>query len=386
MLFMTTSWPELFSLDPDRIWLNASHQGPLPNVAADAVAQMVAWKQQPFHLSTPGPFTSVPEGLRKSLARLLGAHVDQMVLANSASYGLHLFANGLSLGQGDEVIVAANDLPSDILPWLRLQPNGVVIKRVQPHGKVLSAAEIAAVITPRTRVVCLTWVHSLSGQVIDLDAIGELCRRNDTLLIVNAAQGLGAIPLDVSQRPIDGLVAVGFKYLCGPYGTGVAWVGERIAERLHPTKLYWLSALTADDLAQPELDLDNIEVPNRAARHDIFGTANFFNFAALAASVDLITHIGVPTIRVHNLALAERLVAGVDPAAYTVQSRAEPGALMSSILFVEPVSRSADVIYTHLRDAGVDVARRVGKLRFAPHFYNTTDDIDRALEVLASAG
>ena len=383
---MSNRWRDLFSLDPDRVWLNASHQGPLPDVAADAVAQMVAWKQRPHNLSTPEPFTNVPERLRESFARLLGAPADEIALANSASYGLHLFANGLGLRAGDEVIVAANDFPSDILPWMRLADHGVVVNRLQPAGQVLTADETATAINDRTRVVCLTWVHSLSGQVIDLDRIGELCRSHNVLFVINAAQGLGGLPLQVGQHPIDGLVAVGFKYLCGPYGTGLAWIGERMADRLQPSKLYWLSALTADDLAQPKLDLDNIDVPNRAARHDIFGTANFFNFAALTASVDLITEIGIPTIRAHNLALADRLVDGLNPAVYTVQPRSEPGSPVSSIVFVEPVNQSADVVFARLREAGVDVARRVGKLRFAPHFYNTSDDIDRALEVLASAG
>jgi cysteine desulfurase / selenocysteine lyase len=66
----------------------------------------------------------VPQRLRKSLGRVLGANEDDVVLANSASYGLHLVANGLDLRRGDEIIVAANDFPSDILPWLRLQEGG----------------------------------------------------------------------------------------------------------------------------------------------------------------------------------------------------------------------------------------------------------------------
>jgi selenocysteine lyase/cysteine desulfurase len=120
----------------------------------------------------------VPQRLRKLLGRVLGANEDDVVLANSASYGLHLVANGLDLRRGDEIIVAANDFPSDILPWLRLQEGGVKVRMLEPNGAVLTADEVEAALTRRTRAVCLTWVHSFSGCVLDLDAVGAVCREH----------------------------------------------------------------------------------------------------------------------------------------------------------------------------------------------------------------
>jgi len=372
-----------FRLPPERVWLNASHQGPLPQQAADAVQQMVDWKQQPHHMSTPEPFTDIPERLRTVLAELLGAGTDEIALANSSSYGLHVVANGLGLAAGDEVIVAANDFPSDVLPWLRLKNHGVVVKQLEPEGEVLTAEEIATAITPATRVVCLTWVHSFSGHVVDLDAVGELCRRNDALFVVNGAQGIGGIPLSPGSRSIDALVGVGFKYLCGPYGTGLLWLGPRAMDQVSSHKLYWLSALTADDLAQEVLDLDQIEEPGNAARHDVFGTANFFNFAALAASAGLVMDTGVDRIYAHNLALAEMLVEGIDTTRFELQGRG-PAEHRSSILFARPLRKSLEEVGARLVAGGVDVARRRGMIRLAPHFYNTADDIDRALDVINS--
>jgi len=370
-----------FSLSSDRVWLNASHQGPLPNRAAEAVTEMVRWKQQPHHLVKPGPFTDVPERLRSMLSRLLSVPTEQLVLANSSSYGIHLVANGLDLAPADEVIVAANDFPSDVLPWRRLGSAGVVLKQLRPAGQVLTVAEIAAEITPRTRVVCLTWVHSLSGQVINLDAIGDLCRESGVLFVVNGSQGVGAIPISPGDHPIDVFTGVGFKYLCGPYGTGFCWLSQRAFDRVESNKLYWLSSLTADDLAAEELDLDSIESPSDARRHDIFGTANFFNFAALAESIELVVETGVDRVWAHNLRLAERLVAGIDRSRHEIQDRGDESRL-SAILFLRPVGRSLDEAAALLADAGIDVARRRGMIRVAPHFYNGNDDIDRAIATL----
>lgn len=370
-----------FRLPSERVWLNASHQGPLPQGAADAVQEMVRWKQQPHHMSTPEPFIEIPGRLRTVLADLLDAGIDEIALANSSSYGLHLVANGLGLKAGDEVIVAANDFPSDVLPWLRLKDHGVVVKQLDPQGEVLTVDEIAAEITPATRAVCLTWVHSFSGHVVDLDAVGELCRLGGALFVVNGAQGVGGIPIRPASRSIDVLVGVGFKYLCGPYGTGLLWLGPRAMDQVSSDKLYWLSALTADDLAQEELDLDQIEAPATAARHDVFGTANFFNFAALAASAGLVLDTGVDRIYAHNLALTEMLVEGIDPTRFELQHRG-PVERQSSILFARPLKSSLEEVGARLVAAGIDVARRRGMVRLAPHFYNTAEDIDRALAVI----
>lgn len=338
---------------------------------------MVRWKLAPHHLKPSAAFSDLITRLRAALSSLVGAETDEIVLANSASYGLHLIANGLGLATGDEVIVAANDFPSDILPWLRLEQFGVKVDQVAPAGKVLTAAEISNALSPRTRVVCLTWVHSFSGHVIDLDAIGELCRKHDIVFVVNGAQGVGGIPLAVKDHPIDALTSVGHKWLCGPYGTGLCWLGPRAEERIAPSKWYWLAALSAEDLADADFDLSTIAFPT-TGRHDVFGTANFFNFAALAESVDLVTRTGVGSIHAHNLELSTMFIEGLDRSVYDVNDRGEPDRL-SSIVFVQPRKHQVEVVAAHLEHERIDVSQRRGQIRVASHFYNTSDDIDCAL-------
>ena len=176
-------------------------------------------------------------------------------------------------------------------------------------------------------------------------------------------------------------MSVGFKYLCGPYGTGFLWLDDELVDRLRPAKLYWLSAFTADDLAQPRLDLDSLDLPAGAARHDVFGTANFFNYAALGASVDLISGIGVDRIYPHNLATADDLIARLDPTRYEVQDRG-PEHRRSAIVFVRPLAEDLASFGRRLDGAGIDVAKRVGMARFSPHLYNTDADIDRIDDAL----
>lgn len=343
----------------------------------------VGWKSAPWELTTER-FSGVPRRLRAALGALIGAPGDDIILANSASYGLHLLANGLPWTDGDEVLTLRNDFPSDILPWLGLEPRGVTVRQLTPRRPVPDADEIAAAISPRTRLLCLTWVHSLSGWTIDLHAIGRVCREHGVLFVVNASQALGARPLDVGRAPVDALIAAGWKWLLGPYATGFCWIAPSVRESLVYNQRYWLAMLTSDDLGRETIDLamrDDVG----ARRYDVFCPANFFNFVPWTASLDFVSGLGIETIQAHDQALVQRLIDGLDRRCFRVTSP-EAGDQRSTLVFIQPGDdrSQAPALHRALGEAGVHVALRAGALRLSPHLYNRPDDIDRALAVLNS--
>jgi cysteine desulfurase / selenocysteine lyase len=367
-----------FELEESSSWLNTAHQGRLPRCAGVALAEAVRWKLHPELLSASDRFSEVPSRLRRAFARVLGAREDDVVLANSASYGLHLVANGLDLRMGDEVVVPANDFPSDILPWLSLRDRGVTVRMIEPQDEVLTPDEVDAALTDRTRVVCLTWIHSFSGRVVDLDGVGRACRNRGAWFVVNGSQAVGAMPIDVEGLPVDALVSVGFKWLCGPYGTGVCWLRPELFEALRPTKLYWLSALSADDLAAPSLDLESI-TPQRTGRLDVFGTASFFNHVPFTAALELLLELGIDEVAAYVDGLVVGLLAGIDRARFRLVSAED---VRSPLVMVEPLRETSGEVFERLAMAGVHVAHRRGRIRISPHLYNTPDEINRALELL----
>jgi selenocysteine lyase/cysteine desulfurase len=373
------SFREEFELEESSVWLNTAHQGRLPGRSARALEEVVRWKLRPEQLDTPKPFQEVPTRLRRALTRVLGARQDrEIVLANSASYGLHLIANGLDLRPGDEVVVPANDFPSDVLPWLLQRERGVEVRMIEPRDEVLTPAEVQAALTERTRVVCLTWVHSFSGRVVDLEGVGRACRSHGAWFVVNASQAVGVRPLNVWAVPVDAVTSVGFKWLCGPYGTGVCWLRPELFDALRPTKLYWLSILTADDLAAPSLDLESIG-PVRAGTLDIFGTANFFNFVPFTAAVELLLEFGINKVAAYVDRLVVRLLAGIERERFRLVSSED---LRSSLVVVEPLREGAREVLERLAGAGIHVAHRRGRIRISPHLYNTPDEIDRTIALL----
>jgi cysteine desulfurase / selenocysteine lyase len=366
----------------NKIWLNCAHQGPLPKAAVAQAEEAIAWKIAPYQMTTER-FSQVPLNLKRALGKLIEAPPEDIILGNSASYGLHLLANGIRWKTGDEILLVEGDFPSDILPWMGLRNKGVNIRFLKPRQYVIQPDELLGNITPSTRLLCTTLVHSFSGFVADTQALGEICRANGILLILNVSQALGARGFKVAEASADAIAGVGFKWLCGPYGTGFCWINPPLRESLQYNQSYWLAMQTADDLAK-EQGIPALRDGLGARRYDVFGTANFFNFKPLAASVEYLLAQGIENIEAHDQRLVTRLIQALDPKKYDLLSPRD-GAMRSTLVFIshkEPARNSE--IYEKLRNENVYVAFRAGKLRFSPHLYNTEAEIDQALSVLNS--
>src|SRR6185312_10513354 len=125
-------------------------------------------------------------------------------------------------------------------------------------------------------VVCMSWAFSLTGWMADIAAIGKLCRERGVLFVVNASQAAGAHTLDVQQLDADAIVSCGFKWLCGPYGTGFAWIRPEVRDMLGYQQPYWLAHLSDGGLEGPFEHALRTDLG--AAAFDVFCTANFLNF------------------------------------------------------------------------------------------------------------
>jgi cysteine desulfurase/selenocysteine lyase len=363
-----------------RVWLNAAHQGPLPRDAVEAAERALQRKVQP-NLIGDEDFHQTPARLRAALARLVNARENDIVLGNSASYGLHLIANGLTWRPGDEVVVPADDFPASILPWTVVQSAGVNVRRLSTDGGMLTAAALTSQLDDRTRVVCLSWVNSFSGRINDLSALGSLCRDRGILFVVNATQGLGSLTLDVDDLPVDAVTSCGFKWLCGPYGTGFCWLHPDLQARLESHQAYWLTLAGerwSDLKRHDDASIDDLG----AARFDVFGTANFLNFEPWTASIEHFLAVGLDAISEHNALLIDRLIDGIATNEWSAISGLDPSE-RSTMVVLEPRRGSADEAISRLARARIDVAERRGRIRLSPHLYNSVEDIDRALTALA---
>jgi cysteine desulfurase/selenocysteine lyase len=367
-----------------RIWMNCAHQGPLPRPAQLAALEALELKTAPARIPD-SLFAEVPDRLRRALARLIGGRPEEIALANSTSYGFNLLAQGLPWQEGDEIICVAGDFPATVVPWLPLERRGVTVRLVEVPQARLTPERLASEITRRTRAVCSSWVYSFFGHATDLDAFGRFCHERHLLFFVNASQGVGARPLDVSQLHVDAVSACGFKWLCGPYATGFVWLSPAVLDRLDYPQPHWLR-LQLKAAANRGVDLNrelNYSLPDEttADAHDVFCAANFLNFMPWTASIEYLLEIGVDRIVQHDQGLIDQLL-GALPSRYRLLSPREGDERSTLVLLThEEHERNAEIAQS-LQLRGIDIALRGGKLRISPHLHNSARDVDDLLQAL----
>ncbi|MFX1318346.1 MAG: aminotransferase class V-fold PLP-dependent enzyme [Promethearchaeota archaeon] len=363
----------------DNSWINASSIGAMPRVAYEAAREVIKWNTEPYKIKET-VFEDIPQNLKIALGKLIGAPAKEIILGNSASYGLHLWANGIPLQKGDEILLVKGDFPATILPWVYLRKKGIRVHEIKPKAGYLRPTDLLAALSNSTRILCATWVDSFTGFKLNANAISKICQQHKVLFLLNVTQGLGAIPFDVSKVPVDGITCTGYKWLCGPYATGFTWMKLEHINNLEYNQAYWIPM-------QGDRELDKIRdyqilTDLGAAQYDVFGTANLFNFAPWTESVKLFIKHGIRNIEKHNNQLVTQFINGLDTNKYDIHSPLKGDTRSAIILVSHKESERNKAIFKLLQEEKVYISFREGLLRFSPHLYNTPKDIDRALDIL----
>jgi selenocysteine lyase/cysteine desulfurase len=358
------------------VWLNCAHQGPLPKLAVEEAKRALEQKISPNRLPYSA-FEEVPGRLKRALAELIGCQPDEVILGNSTSYGLNLLVQGLPLEEGDEVLLIEGDFPATVITWLPLRDKGVKVRLLRPSRWPPTSDEIQSALTNRTRVLCASWVFSFFGSALDVQAIGSACRERDVLFVLNASQAIGAREIDVSTAPVDCLVGCGFKWLCGPYGTGFAWIRPDVLAKLQYQQAYWLAH------ASPRAPAYELRDDIGAERFDVFGTANFLNFMTWSASLEYLLDKTIADVQRYDDALVQQVIDGLSDAGYRVISPIHGPERSTLVVFTHESPDRNPTIHKQLEEERVHVAERDNKLRVSPHLYNTPEEIEESIRVLA---
>jgi selenocysteine lyase/cysteine desulfurase len=317
------------------------------------------------------------EEIRSLFGRLLNASPEDVAFVHNTSEGIGYVAEGFPWRAGDNVVIAAEEYPANIYPWMNLQSRGVEVRMAATRERRIWPEDIRALIDSRTRLVSLSFVEFSSGFRNDLDSIGQFCRERGVYFCVDAIQGLGVIPLDVRQTPIDFLAADGHKWLLGPEGAGIFYLRRDLLDLLRPIAVGWHSVVGATNFSKIDFQLK----PN-AGRYEN-GSLNVAGITAVGASLALLLEIGIPALCDRLFALTDYACEKLSQSGWEIYSsrRTED---KSGIVSILAPNRDLRALVRFCRDRGIVLKQRAGRLRISPHAYNTEDEVDRLIEALAS--
>ncbi|MDQ6774309.1 MAG: aminotransferase class V-fold PLP-dependent enzyme, partial [Candidatus Dormibacteraeota bacterium] len=317
---------------------------------------------------------------RAAAGRLIGCEAPDVAFLKSSAEGIGVVALGLDWRPGDEVVVYDQEFPAGVLPWLGLDHLGVVVRFVRDRGRNrFEAADVDALLTSRTRVVCLGLVNFSTGFRAPVEAIRRLCRERDVLFVVDATQALGALTADVREIGCDVLVAHAYKFLMSGHGTAICYFSPTVRNRLRVPEPGWKSVQDHGDASGPP-SYEVVRLASDARRFEP-SIQDLASVAALGASLGLLTSVGPAAIEERVLGYGQQLAEAVAERGYRVVSSGAAGE-RSAIVSIERSGVDPRTAAAALRERGVAVAARGGRLRLSCHFYNDSGDLGRLLEAL----
>lgn len=371
------------------IFLDTSAHGLVPAGAREAAARYLE-----DCIGEGGSRVTMHEALlriRRKFAALIAAMPEEIAVTKNVTEGISAVVAAIPWQRGDNAIIcAALEHPNSIYALYNLRERfGIEVRDVTPAQDMATPVDtIATTMDDRTRIVIVSTVTFGYGTRTDLDALAARCRERDVILLVDGAQSLGALHLDVSRTPIDALAVGASKFLCGPPGIGFLFVRRALAEAMRPASL-GLYSLVPDDAMDTHLGVPLNRLKAGAQRFEA-GSFNYLGANAVEPALDILIEVTVPAIEHHVLALASRFCQKVRELPLPLLGSDDPRR-QSHIVVVGARAGGAALqdrmrkLYTGLGAAGVKTTIRNGELRFAFHLYNTEDEVDTVLSVMRAA-
>lgn len=333
--------------EPEGVYLNTASYGLPPRPAWDELQRVLdEW----HHGRTSWePWGEATDRARRAFARLVGVGEDDVAEGATVSQLLGLVAG--SLPAGTRVVAPEDDFTSLLFPFLAQAERGLEVRTAPLEG-------LADAVRPDTDVVAASLVQSATGFVLDLDAVIEAARASDALVVIDATQACGWLPVDASR--VDVLACHAYKWLCSPRGTAFMTLSEGLRDRVRPDQAGWWAGTDqyGTYYGTP------LRLAESARRLDI--SPAWFPWVGTAPALELLVEVGAEAIHEHDVGLANRFRAGLG---------LEPG--YSAI-----VSTDVPDAQEKLERAGVLAAVRAGSLRASFHLYTTEADVDAALDAL----
>jgi len=295
--------------------------------------------------------------LREDLANFINTDPTRIAFTSNTTHGLNIIASGIPWNSGDEVLLSDMEFPANVYPFLNLRNKGVTVRQIPSENGKITVDDFRKYATEKTRLISLSFVQYLNGYRASLQDIGDFCKENNILFVVDAIQGLGALEIDLQGFHCDALACGGHKWLMSPKGTGFLYLTKSLQEQLDMAYLGWIS------VENPfEFHNFNQQLHPDAKRLEL-ATPNQIGIYGMHAAIQLSAEVGFEKITPHILEITD----------YLRKQLLEIGC--------EILTPFEDHERALLRNR-VSISHRGNALRVSPHFYNNHEDMDRFVAAL----
>lgn len=324
--------------------------------------------------------TEVFEKTRDEAARLLGARESEIAVVSSATEGICAVAWSLELTPGSNVVSTDAEFPSVVYPWMRLgEKKSLDIRLARNHDGVVDEPDLEKLVDDRTALISISHVEYGTGQRFDLHWLADLAHSHGAILVVDATQSAGLIPLDVHRDAVDVLVAGSYKGLLGPFGAGILYINRELGEELKPGLAGWRSTQTPYDLDATKLSFA------QGAKKFEYSTMSYSSAVGLAESMKYLRELGYAAVSAHTLSLTRKFLSILKSnhkLPDNVSLTPEHESRHASIASIRFKKRANSEIARKLVERDVIVSHRFDGIRFSFHIYNADQDLVKATEAL----
>ncbi|MCK4224497.1 MAG: aminotransferase class V-fold PLP-dependent enzyme [candidate division Zixibacteria bacterium] len=357
------------------IFLNHASFGPLPQRSWNATEEYYkCLRLEKIENMDKVAFRKLDE-IRVLIADMIRANPEEIAFASNTSYGLNVAAWGLGLKPGDKILLSDVEFPGNTYPWTNLKQKGVIIEFVPNRNRCFDMDNFVKAIDTKTKVLSLSYVQFFNGFKNDLKTIGEICEEKDIFFVVDGIQGIGCLNVDVKECKIDLLACGGQKWLLSSLGTGFFYLSSQAKRKIKPSFFGWMGVdwkLNFSDLFKFDLP------PFPSVRKFEIGTYPYSLIWTMHSSLKLLSEVGIKNIEKHNLALLDLLIDHLKKN-YQIKSSLDTNHRSSILSFS---GKNTKYLYQQLRKNNIIVSYREGSIRVAPHFYNTSEEMKRLIEIL----
>ena len=367
-----------FDLEPGIIHLNHAAVAPWPRKTVQTVKSF-ADENGSRGSGRYMQWVALETELRQRLAQLINApSYDEIALLKSTSEGLSVIAYGLDWNAGDNIVIAAEEFPSNRIVWQSLQSQGVEVRLVDVSSTDTPEQALIEQFDSRTRLLSISSVQYASGLRLQLDILGQACKAQGILYCVDAIQHIGALRFDVQAIDADFVVADGHKWMLGPEGLALFYCRRSLIPQLKLHQYGWHM------LENLDFDQMNDWTPAASARRFECGSPNMTGIHALHASIGLLLDIGMDTIEASVLGNVQFLINSFnDQPDIQILSHTRANRF-GGIFTFKKTGVETTALYQYLVDKGVLCAPRGGGIRFSPHFHTQREQLEAVVDYVNS--